>query len=132
MAVTITGADAYIADYVIVTEDWADSDDARKQRLLNVAERELKSFFVDYTIPDNAVYEYSAVLATAFNDQNKLARQGMASFSLQGVASFTFKEGSNKSMRNLIPKAAVDIINADPANENKPKLGSGRVKDVTM
>lgn len=108
MAVNITDATTYIETNVIDVEDWTDSDDAKKQRILTVAERVLSRQYSQYTIPDEAVYEYTAVLAVAFNDTNKQARNGVKSFSIAGI-SFNF-EGGSKSIERLIPQSALDLI----------------------
>lgn len=126
MAVNITEADAYIAQWVIVTEDWLDADEASKTRLLNVASRTLTTRFPKYTIPDAAVYETAAAFATVFNDTNKLAQQGVQAFSLSDVASFTFRYGP-KELAELIPETALAIIADDPANEELPKPAKRRV-----
>ncbi|WP_188068980.1 hypothetical protein [Brevibacillus brevis] len=126
MAVNITEADAYIAQWVIVTEDWADADEASKTRLLNVASRTLTVKFPKYTIPDAAVYETAAVFATVFNDTNKLAQQGVQAFSLSGVASFTFRYGP-KELAELIPETAIDLLGDDPANGELPKPSKRRI-----
>lgn len=126
MAVNITEADAYIGMNVIVIEDWMDADEASKTRLLNVASRTLSTRFSAYTIPDAAVYETAAAFATAFNDTNKLAQQGVQSFSLSGVASFAFRE-SPKDLAQLIPQTALDLIAEYPANADLPKPAKRRV-----
>jgi len=126
MAVTIEAADAYIAEWVIVVEDWFDADEASKTRLLNVASRTLTTRFPKYTIPDAAVYETAAAFATAFNDQNKLAVQGVQSFSLTGVASFTFRDWA-RELADLIPQSALDIIGEDPDNADLPNPSKRRV-----
>ena len=40
MAVSIADADSYISQNVIDTEDWADADEAKKQRMLNEIEQD--------------------------------------------------------------------------------------------
>lgn len=130
--VNITDANAYINANVIDIEDWTDSDDARKTRLLNVANTTLSTKFSEYTIPDNAVYLYANELAIAFNDTNRLNNQGIASFSITGVASFNFKETMKRDLETFIPKSALDLINADPANADLPSVGLRGMKDVIM
>jgi hypothetical protein len=132
MAANLGGAEAYIAQYVIDSDDWtADTDEAKKLRIVTVAERTLSGLYVNYVIPDNAVYEYAAVLATVFNDNGRLKRQGVSGFSVAGVASYNFAVTGNPSdnITRYIPKTAADIINADPANvgANLPKIG-GRIQ----
>lgn len=131
MAVNLGDAEVYIADNVIVIDDWADTDDAKKQRILTVAERTLTGLYVNYVIPDNAVYEYAAVLATVFNDNGLMRRQGVAAFSITGTASFTFGSsgGPSDDIVRYIPKTATDIINADATNiaNSLPTVG-GRVR----
>ncbi|NOU98479.1 hypothetical protein [Paenibacillus planticolens] len=127
MAANLGGAEEYIELNVINLDDWAEADEAKKQRLLTVAERTLIGLYDGYTIPDNAVYEYAAVLATVFNDNGMLKRQGVAGFSVTGVGSFTFANAGSPSddIARFIPKAATDIINA--SNVGRPTVG-GRVR----
>jgi hypothetical protein len=68
---------------VIVIDDWTDSHDDKKQRLLNVALSTLTRVYPTYTIPDNAVYEFSAVLATAYNDTNAQKQTESSNFPYQ-------------------------------------------------
>ncbi len=126
MAVTIADADAYIGANVIDVEDWQDADDAKKQRILNVASRTLSVKYPTYVIPDAAVYEYAAELARQFNDTMVQAQRGVQSFSLSGVASFNFREAA-RDLVDLIPQAALDLIAADPANADLPKPAKRRV-----
>lgn len=126
MAVSVSAADDYIAQNCIDVDDWNDSDSSRKQRILNVAARTLSTRYPDYTIPDDAIYEFANVLAIVYNDTNKLAQYGVKSFSLSGVASFNF-DAAPKELWQLIPQTALDLINADPANVNLAKLGKRRI-----
>lgn len=48
-------------------------------------------FVEGYDIPHNAIYEFNAYLVIVYNDTNKIQPQGMVSFSVTGVGSFTFK-----------------------------------------
>lgn len=121
MAVNIFDADSYIELNVIVIDDWTDSDDDKKQRLLNVAQSTLTRVYPTYTIPDNAVYEYAAVLAMAYNDTNAMKQNGVRSFAVAGI-SFTFGTGK-ETIESLIPNTARAII----GTENNVKLYS-RVK----
>jgi hypothetical protein len=108
LAVNIFDADSYIESNVIVIEDWTDSDEAKKQRLLNVANSTLARVYPTYTIPDEAVYEYAAVLAVAYNDTNVQKQNGVKQFSVAGI-SYMF-DGGKDSVESLIPVAAVDLI----------------------
>lgn len=128
MAQNITLADAYIEMNCIDIEDWMDCDAARKQRILNVAERTLKSKYSIYKIPDAAVYEFANALATAYNDVNRLQQQGVAAFGVTGVVNFTFKDWAKSGVEAWIPDSALDIIGA----ENGVNLGRKTVKWVTM
>lgn len=114
MAANVTDANTYISANCIDIEDWVDSDDAKKQRIVNVAGRTLSTRYPTYTIPDAAVYEFANVLATAFNDTNRLAKQGVSSFSIGETASFNFSEkyvtSPDFDAAKLIPKAALDLI----------------------
>lgn len=126
--VTVTGATEYINASCINIDDWVDADEAKKQRIVNVASRTLTTKYAQYTIPDAAVYEYANELAIAFNDTNALQQQGVASFGLTGVANFTFKDWAKTGLDAWIPEAALDIIGA----ENGVKIGKRAVKWVTL
>ncbi|MDR9852897.1 hypothetical protein RJP21_04685 [Paenibacillus sp. VCA1] len=128
MAQNVLSADAYIDANCIDIEDWTDCDAAKKQRILNVAERTLTNKYPQYKIPDAAVYEFANELAIAFNDTNRLQQQGIASFGVTGVANFTFKDWAKSGVEAWIPESAFDIIGA----ENGVKLGRKTMKWVTM
>lgn len=126
MAVNIFDADSYIELNVIVVEDWTDSDEARKTRMLNVAFSTLSRVYPQYTIPDNAVYEFAAVLARAFNDTNVQKQNGVKTFMVAGI-SYTFSGGVD-TVESLIPSTAVSLI----GKANNVELGgaSGNAKRV--
>jgi hypothetical protein len=124
MAVNIIDADSYIESNVIVIDDWIDSDDAKKQRLLNVALSTLTRVYSTYTIPDEAVYEFAAVLAVAFNDTNIQKQNGVKQFSVSGI-SYTF-DGGKDTVESLIPSVALDLI----GKANGVSLGSSGGKRV--
>jgi hypothetical protein len=109
MAVTIENADLYINLNVIDIEDWDDTDANKKQRILNTGARVLSTAYPEYEIPDGAVYEYAAILATAFNDTNRLQMQGIEQISIADVGSFKFNRVI-KDLAELIPQAALDLI----------------------
>lgn len=109
MAVTITTADAYIHANVIDNEDWQESDTPRKQRILNVANSTLSKRYSKYVIPDNAVYEFAAVLAAVFNDTNKMQQYGVTQFTMKGF-SVSFGGSPKGSVSAFIPSSALDII----------------------
>lgn len=127
MPQNVTLADIYINANCIDIEDWIDGDAAKKQRILNVAERTLSLNFPKYKIPDAAVYEFANVLAIVFNDTNRLAQHGLTGFSIDKVGSFDFKDATvglpGGDLRKFIPQASRDIISA----ENGVKLPSRRV-----
>jgi hypothetical protein len=123
MAVSIIDADAYIDAQVIDNDDWQASDEEKKQRILNVASKQLTRKFSAYTIPDSAVYEFAASLAVAHNDTNRLNNHGVAGFSITGVGSFNFKDTINRSVDTFIPQASYDLI----GEENGVKLAHRRV-----
>ena len=127
MALNITDADAYIGANCIDIEDWTESDEAKKQRMLNVAGRTLSTTYPKYTIPDAAVYEFANVLAIVFNDTNRLAQHGLTGFSVDKVGSFDFKDGTvsgpGGDLRKFIPQTSRDIIGA----ENGVSLASRRI-----
>jgi hypothetical protein len=124
MAINIMDADAYIESNVIVIEDWTDSDEAKKQRLLNVAGSTLSRVYPTYTIPDEAVYEYAAVLAVAFNDTNVQKQNGVKQYSVAGIT-YMFDSGK-ESIESMIPTVALDII----GKANDVTLGGQGVKRI--
>jgi hypothetical protein len=108
MTVNVVEADIYINQFVIDTDDWDQSDDLKKTRILNVASSTLQRLFADKVIPDNAVYEFAAVLAVRFNDVYKNIQYGVKSFSVAGIT-YSF-DGSSKSLTELIPPQAKALI----------------------
>lgn len=129
MAQDVTKADEYINANCIDIEDWTDCDVAKKQRILNVAERTLSHKYSQYTIPAAAVYEFANELAIAFNDTNRLQQQGVAAFGLTGVANFTFKDWAKTGVDAWIPESALDIIGEANGGIN---IGRKTMKWVTM
>lgn len=124
----IEAATAYIRLNTLDNEDFIDGDDTRKAALLNVSDRTLKRKFPGLVIPDTANYLFAAILAGAFNDTNKMAQQGVASFSVKGI-SFTFKDWAKKDLDAFIPADAIDMI----GEENGVELSTGRkIKWVTL
>ncbi|MCA1232024.1 hypothetical protein A6g_18075 [Bacillus velezensis] len=128
MALSVEAANEYINRMTIDNEDWNDYDDAKQQRVLNVAEDVLARKFRKYVIPDDAVYEFTNVLAIAYNDTNRLKKHGIASYSLTGVGSFTYKETLRADDESLIPKKTIDLIE----EENDVKLSGRTVKATVM
>ncbi|MFF2890749.1 hypothetical protein [Paenibacillus sp. NPDC057967] len=110
MAVNNLDADEYITLNCIDSDDWTEADEAKKQRILNVASRKLTTKYARYTIPDAAVYEYSNELSIAYNDTNRLQQQGVASFGLTGVANFTFKDWAKSGLDAWISDTVLDLI----------------------
>lgn len=111
MAWDLDEATDYIKLNTLDNEDFIDGDEERKNALLNVASRTLTRKYIGYTIPDEAVYLFSAVLAAAFNDTNRMSQQGIASFSVRGI-SFTFKDWAKTGLDGLIPDEVADMIGA--------------------
>lgn len=132
MAQDVTKADTYIHANCIDIEEWEGADEAKKQRIVNVASRDLALFYPTYKIPDAAVYEFANVLATVFGDTARLAQQGITQYSVSGVASFSYKNDAVEipggSTRKYIPQTALDIIGA----ENGVTLSKRMMKWVTM
>lgn len=132
MAVTLDDAKAYIAANCIDVEEWEGADEAKKLRIVTVAARDLAQFYPKYSIPDAAVYEFANVLATVYGDMARLAQMGIASSSISGVASTTFKDAAitipGGSTRKYVPQSALDIIGA----ENGVTLSKRRVGWVTL
>lgn len=108
MAVGITEADAYIRTQCLDVEDWVDSDEERKTRLLNVSSRTLQSKYPELIIPDPAIYEFANVLSIKFNDTNKNAQNGIRGFSISGI-SFQF-DAVEKDLARMIPQFVLDQI----------------------
>jgi hypothetical protein len=117
----LISAEEYITLNTLDNEDFIDGDDTRKTALLNVASRTLTRKFSGLTIPNEAVYLFGAVLASAYNDTNKLQQQGIASFSIKGIA-FTFKDWAKKGIDAYIPDEVIDLIN----EENGVEISTGR------
>lgn len=134
MAVSIDKADAYVDSFVIDNADWVEAEPEKKDRILNVASRELDNKFGEkYVIPDEAVYEYASTLAVVFNDTNRMQLHGIASFSITGVGAFTFKENNVKSASGLsleefITSEVLKII----GRANGVKLGGRSVKTTVI
>ncbi len=128
MALSVEAANEYINRMTIDNEDWNDYDDAKQQRVLNVAEDVLARKFRKYVIPDDAVYEFTNVLATAYNDTNRLNKHGIASYSITGVGSFTYKETLRADDESLIPKKTIDLIE----EASDVKLSGRTVKATVM
>lgn len=120
-------ATEYVTFNTLDNEDFLDADETRKMALLNVASRTLTRKYSGLRIPNEAVYLFANVLASAFNDTNKLQQQGVASFSVKGI-SFTFKDWAKKGLDALIPEEVIDIIN----EENDVQLASGRAIKWTV
>lgn len=107
----IEEADAYIELNTLDNEDYFDADETRRTALLNVAERTIRNkldFDAEEQVPDEAVYQFAPVLAALFNDTNKMAQQGIASFSIRGI-SFTFKDWAKRDLSQHIPDSVYDI-----------------------
>lgn len=105
----LTAAAEYVRYNAIDPEDYLDGDEVMQTRLLNVSSRTLTRKYSKHVIPDEAVYLFAATLAAAFNDVNKMAQQGIASFSVRGIA-FTFKDWAKKGLDDLIPDEVTDLI----------------------
>ena len=130
--VTLESAKTYIAANCIDVEEWEGADEAKKLRIVTVAARDLAQFYQKLTIPDAAVYEFANVLAAVYGDTARLAQLGVASSSVSGVASTTFKDAAvtvpGGSTRKYVPQAALDLIGA----ENGFTLSKRRVGWVTL
>lgn len=123
MSITITAADEYIKAHVVDIEGWEESDAAKKQRMLNVAERTLTQLYSKYSIPDAAVYEFAAAIATAYSDTTVQAQRGVQSLSTSGAMSLSFRNAP-RELNQLIPQATRDIIgDANGVNLRPGKVG---------
>lgn len=121
MVWNLTEADAYIRLNTLDNEDYIDAEAERQTALLNVASTTLTRKYNAYTIPNEAVYIFATVLGAAFNDTNKLAKQGVSSFNVKGI-SFSFKNATSKDLASLIPAESVALI----GEANDVTLSSGR------
>lgn len=136
MSVTLLAANEYLANFFIDVDDWNESEDPKKTRILNVANRTLIDTFEGYVIPDEAVYEFCGTLAIAFNDTNRLQSHGVAGFSVTGVSSFTFKENNVRTpgasnFSEMIPDSVRKMV--AKANGGSLDVGTGKtVKAVVM
>ncbi|AWB45279.1 hypothetical protein DCC85_14290 [Paenibacillus sp. CAA11] len=117
MAVTVDDANAYIAANCIDIDEWIGADEAKKQRIVTVAARDLARYYSKYTIPDAAVYEFANVLATVYGDVAGAMQKGVVSQSIGGKISVSYKDalvtGPGGDTRKFIPQAALDIIGAE-------------------
>lgn len=121
MVWNLTEADAYIRLNTLDNEDYTDAEAERQTALLNVASTTLTRKYNAYTIPNEAVYIFATVLGAAFNDTNKLAKQGVSSFNVKGI-SFSFKNATSKDLASLIPAESVALI----GEANDVTLSTGR------
>lgn len=121
MVWNLTEADAYIRLNTLDNEDYIDAEAERQTALLNVASTTLTRKYNAYTIPNEAVYIFATVLGAAFNDTNKLAKQGVSSFNVKGI-SFSFKNATSKDLASLIPAESIALI----GEANDVTLSTGR------
>ncbi|MGG2024221.1 hypothetical protein AB1282_00285 [Gottfriedia sp. S16(2024)] len=128
MAVSVIDADIYISENVIDIEDWEQADDLKKTRYLNVALSTLQRQFADKVIPDNAVYEFAAVLSVVYNDTYKGMQYGVKSFSVAGIT-YGF-DGSPKSLTDMIPPQAKALISE--ANGGDTGSAGSRIQWTVM
>lgn len=117
----LTEADAYIRLNTLDNEDFIDAEAERQTALLNVASTTLTRKYNAYTIPNEAVYIFATVLGAAFNDTNKIGKQGVSAFNVKGI-SFTFKNATARDLASLIPAEAIAII----GEANDVALSTGR------
>lgn len=152
--INLDKATGYINLYVIANEDWVDADKDKQERILNVAERTVKNWARenvaervavklnkpaeqvsedDYDVPDEAIFETAAAMARVFNETNAMQQQGIASFSVTGVGSFTFKENNVTSaagepLENFITNEAMKYIE----KQNGVRMTGRTIKDVVL
>lgn len=124
----VENAETYIARNVIDIEDWIDSDALKKERILSVSYRILNDEYADLIIPEEAYYEYAAALSIYYNDTNRLNHQGIAGFSITGVASFTFDSKTVENESDMIPKRAKRLIE----KANNVKLTGRIIQDTVL
>lgn len=122
-------ATEYVKYNAIDNEDFLGADDDTKIKLLNVARNVLTRKFKGLVIPEKASYMYAATLGAIYNDTNKLAQQGIASFSISGI-SFTFKDWAKKDIEDYITDDVTELISE--ANGNIPVSSGRSIKWVTL
>jgi hypothetical protein len=103
-------AEVYLLDNFIDLEDWESADMDKQQRIVNVAQKTLHNKFFEFTIPDEAVYEFAGTLAIAFNDLNRYKQSGASSFSVPDSVSISFDKNSPSDLESLIPVTSKRII----------------------
>ncbi|CAH0304966.1 hypothetical protein [Priestia megaterium] len=124
MVWNLTEANEYIKFNAIDNEDFLDSDDDRKQMLLNVSKRTIDRKFKDIEIPNEAYYLFGSALGAIFNDTNKMAQQGVASFGVSGI-NFTFKDGIGSKngapvdLAGFIPDEVYEMLGVSRARTMK-------------
>lgn len=124
----LTKALDYVKFHAIDNDDYLAAENDAQVKFLNVSTRTLTRKFKGLLIPENAVFLFAAVLASAYNDTNKLQQQGVAGFSVKGI-SYTFKDWAKKGLEALIPEEVTDLI----SEENGIELSTrGAVKEVTL
>lgn len=104
----LDAADEFIRFNWLDTDDWFAADTTRKTTLCNVAWRVLTRKFLEYEIPNEAVYLFAAVLASARNNVFKAA-QGVESIDV-GDTRVVLKETSKTELDDLIPRMVYDLI----------------------
>lgn len=126
--IDVHNASIYFYDNVIDIEDWENYDEGKRTRILNVAKNTLLQKYSNLIIPNEAIYEFAAVLAVLFNDINKNQFYGVSNYALTGVSSYSFK---NTSVGNLyetyIPELSIKLIErANGIVFNKTEVRVGR------
>lgn len=119
----------FIKYNAIDNEDFLGADDDTKIKLLNVSSGVLNRKFKGLIIPEKATYLFAATLGAVYNDTNKLAQQGIASFSISGI-SFTFKDWAKKDITDYITDDICELISE--ANGNIPVSSGRSIKWVTL
>ena len=99
----------FIKYHAIDNEDFLGADNDVQIKLLNVSKATLTRKFKGLIIPNNAVYLFAATIGSLYNDTNKQAQQGVASFSISGI-SFTFKDWAKKSITDYITEDVTELI----------------------
>ena len=102
----------FIKYHAIDNEDFLGADNDVQIKLLNVSKATLTRKFKGLIIPNNAVYLFAATIGALYNDTNKLAQQGVASFSISGI-SFTFKDWAKKSITDYITEDVTELISEE-------------------
>lgn len=114
-----TTATDYIRENTLDNEDFLGADDDRKTALLNVSDRTLRQKFPDLDdekdadadgFPDEAVFQFAAILGAQYNDTMIQMRRGVSSFGVGGEINFTFMDWKQRELSDFIPLSVYNML----------------------